>query len=103
MPKAVVLLEQTLDLSERFRVVLKVFKVEVHEKNPDGIKVKFVLLDLVRKVPRLLVDNHFPFGFHIHEELPENRSARRMLKTTDYLSALDEFWRVAKEIADAED
>jgi len=59
-------------------------------------------LDLIRKVPRLLVDNHFPFGFHIHEELPENRAVRRMLETMDYECALDEFWRVVKEIADAE-
>jgi hypothetical protein len=100
MAKAEILLDQTLDISERFRVELKVFEIETSEKYPEGIKVRFILLDVIRKVPRLLVDNHAPFGFHVHEKLPENKESRRTLSTTDYFQALDEFWRLTKEITD---
>lgn len=98
MAKAVILVDQALNLSERFRVELKVFEVDSSDKYPEGIKVKFVLIDVIQKAPRLLVDNHEPFGFHVHEELPENKEVRRTLKTKNYLEALDEFWRLAKEI-----
>lgn len=98
MAKAVVLMNQVLDISERFRVELKVFEVVPDDKYPKGIKVSFVLIDVIQKVPRLLIDNHEPFGFHVHEELPENKNARRLLKVTDYVLALDEFWRLTNEI-----
>lgn len=98
MAKALIVLNQVLDISERFRVELKVFEVEASAKYPEGIKVRFVLIDVIHKVARLLIDNHEPFGFHVHEELPENKSARRLLSTRDYAEALDEFWRIAKEI-----
>ena len=102
MAKAVVLLDQKLDVSERYRVELKVFEVDPSDKFPDGIKVSFALIDVIQKVPRLLVDNHAPFGFHVHEELPGKSDSRRKLNTKDYMQALDEFWRLAKEISNAE-
>ena len=100
MTKAVVLLDQTLDVSERYRVELKVFAIKQSPKHPEGVKVRFVLINAVEKTPRLLIDNHEPFGFHVHEELPGNKDSRRTLKTKDYLEALDEFWRLVKEITD---
>ena len=103
MTKAVVLLDQKLDISERYRAELKAFEVEISRKYPEGVKVSFALIDVIQKVPRLLIDNHAPFGFHVHEELPSNKDSRRRLKTNDYLEALDEFWRLAKEITNDED
>jgi len=100
--KAVILLDQRFDISERYRVELKVLEVEAAGKHPEGVKVSFVLIDVILAVPRLLVDNHAPFGFHVHEELPLRKEARRLLKTTDYLKALDEFWRLVKEITENE-
>ena len=98
MTKAVVLLDQKLDISERYRVELKAFEVAISKKYPEGVKVSFALIDVIQKAPRLLIDNHAPFGFHVHEELPNNKDSRRRLKTNDYLEALDEFWRLTKEI-----
>ena len=98
MTKAVVLLDQKLDISERYRAELKAFVVEICKKYPEGIKVSFALIDVIQKIPKLLIDNHAPFGFHVHEELPDNKDSRRRLKTNDYLEALDEFWRLTKEI-----
>ncbi len=65
--------------------------------------MSFALLDVIDKVPRLLVDNHAPFGFHVHAELPKNKQARKSLATKDYQEALDEFWRLVKEIVKNED
>lgn len=98
MPKAIVLMEQYLDLSERYRVELKVFEVEKSHKFPEGIKVSFVLLDLFQRQPRLLIDNHAPYGFHVHEELPKSKDVRRLLPVTNYAEALDQFWCLVKEI-----
>jgi len=102
MTKAVVLLDQKLDISERYRVEIKAFEVEATEKYPEGFKVSFALIDVIHKRPRLLVDNHAPFGFHVHDGLPDNKDSRRRIKTNDYLEALDEFWRLAKEITNDE-
>ncbi len=97
MKTANVLMDVRLEISERYRVELKVFEVEAREKYPGGIKVSYVLFDSILRVPWLLVDNHAPYGLHVHEELPDNKDARRLLKTTDHLKALDEFWRLVKE------
>ena len=98
MAKATLILDQGLEISERYRVELKVFKVDPSERFPDGIKVSFALLDVIDKVPRLLVDNHAPFGFHVHTELPKNKQVRKPLVAKNYQEALDECWRLAKGI-----
>ncbi len=103
MTRATLILDQRLDLSDRYRVELKVFEVDPSRRFPDGIKVSFALLDVIDKVPRLLVDNHAPFGFHVHTGLPQNKQARKPLATKDYQEALDEFWRLAKDIIENED
>ena len=98
MKKARVLLDEILDISERYRVELKVFEVNPSYKYPEGVKARFVLVDLLNKVPRLVVDNHAPFGFHVHANLPEERDSRLLLDTSDYLEALDKFRNLVKEI-----
>lgn len=62
--------------------------------------MRFVLIDVIKKVPRLIIDNHEPFGFHVHEDLP-NRS-RRILEAIEFEQALDEFWKLSKIIIDCE-
>lgn len=98
MPKARVLFEQRLDISDRYRVEMEVLAIEPSTKYADGIKVSFVLIDGVEKAPRLIVDNHAPYGFHVHTELPGNKQARSPLKVESYKEALEEFWRLVKEI-----
>jgi hypothetical protein len=102
MAKATLILDQGLEISERYRVELKVFKVDPSERFPDGIKVSFALLDVIDKVPRLLVDNHAPFGFHVHTELPKNKQVRKPLVVKNYQEALDEFLRLVKGIVENE-
>src|SRR5438876_605863 len=103
MAKATLILDQQLDISERYRVELKVYEVAPSPRFPDGIKVSFALLDVVNKEPRLVIDNHAPFSFHVHTGLPEDKQARKPLATRDYQEALDEFWRLTREIIENED
>jgi len=70
MVKAVVLLDEEIVLTEKYKVIIRVYKVEAKKKFPKGIKAKFVLIDTEQEKPRLLVDNHEPFGFHMHAALP---------------------------------
>ena len=58
---------------------------------------------MIEGVPRLLIDNHEPFGYHVHVSLPRDHHARQLLKLENYQEALDEFWRLAKEIVENED
>ncbi len=101
MSKAVVLMNDVEDIQERFRVKLKVFEVEISKKYPGGIKAKFALFDMIDRTQKLilLVDNHEPFGFHVHGELPKN--SRLLLNTINYREALKEFWCLTWEIINA--
>ena len=98
MSDAKILLDDEIEISECWKVSLKAYSVLKNKKYPEGIKVRFVLLDLELKVARLLVDNHEPYGFHIHTELPHDKSIRKPLKVSNYHEALDEFWKMTWEI-----
>lgn len=95
---AEIIFEQAISINERFRVDLRVLMVKQSKRFPDGIKARYVLVDIIDKVPRLLVDNHQPYGFHIHTGLPSNRSLRSQLENYDYKQAREEFWKRTWEI-----
>ena len=84
-------------------MVAKVYDVGDSKKHPEGVKAKFVLIDLERNTPRLLVDNHAPFGFHMHTTLPEDHTTRIALETKDYNQAYEEFLREVERIIDNEE
>jgi hypothetical protein len=98
MNESQVLMDVTMDISETHRVELKVYRVDQPERYFEGVKARFALVDFVRGVPRLVVDNHVPFGFHAHTDLPNNWDYRLKLGVTDYNEALSEFWRLAWEV-----
>ncbi|MEK6627689.1 MAG: hypothetical protein AABY53_03615 [Bdellovibrionota bacterium] len=98
MTKANLLLNSAFNISERYRVELKVFEVSLNQKYPEGVKARFILIDVLNKVPRLIVDNHAPFGFHVHANLPKEKNKRLRLETSNYLEALLKFWDLVKEI-----
>ena len=74
MGSSSVLWDQSFQLTESFRVEAKVYEIEPTEKYPEGIKARFVLIDVENNLARLLVDNHSPYGFHIHTGLPEDKT-----------------------------
>jgi len=98
MGKAVILLDVCQDISERYRVEIKAFKVGPSDRYPEGVKARYVLVDVVLKVPRVLVDNHAPLGFHYHPGLPVDKKKCIELDTDDYLEALDFFRDRVKEV-----
>jgi hypothetical protein len=44
------------------------------------------------------VDNHEPFGFHMHTELPEQHETRIQLAVTDHNAALALFYQEIERI-----
>lgn len=67
------------------------YEVPNNVKFPDGIKLKCVLLDLQRNVPRLLLDNHEPFGYHMHTKLPHDKQYRIKIHARNYENAIEIF------------
>ena len=102
--KAKVLVDLKRSLANgRYRVELKVYDVgKSSKKHPEGVKVRYVLIDVHKKAPRLLIDNHAPFGFHVHTELPHDKSVRKPLKVKGHEEAMREFFRLTQEIIDNE-
>ena len=98
MVKAKVLVLEKLDITEKYRIEIKVLDVAGNRKYKDGIKVSFILIDKIKQLPRLLLDNHEPIGFHIHEELQFNKKTRRKVPVNDYHDALKLFRILVKEI-----
>lgn len=94
MGKSKCILDEKIDISEKYRVELKVFEIESNSKYPEGVKARFVLIDLIEKRPVLLIDNHAPFGFHKHEGLLGDRT---IIDEVDYLKVLNEFRRLTME------
>lgn len=83
----------------RFEARIKVLEVPKSLKFPDGFKVSCVLLDTQTKTVRLVLDNHQPFGYHVHTELPHNKSARLQIDVKNYTEAIRFFFREARKVA----
>lgn len=97
--KAKILFYQKLKLQQdRYLIELSVYEVKKSEKFPKGIKVKFLLLDLEKNGPRLLIDNHEPYGFHMHSELADNHQVRVPLQVKDYQEAREIFFDEVERI-----
>lgn len=92
------LINETFAMSSRYRAVLLAIEVPVSKKFPTGIKARFVMIDTAGGFPRLLVDNHEPFGFHMHTQLPEDSSVREQLSVSDHNEALAVFIKEAERI-----
>ncbi len=95
--KAQILVDQEIILDHRFKAVIRVYQVSISSKFPDGIKSRYVLIDMLSCKAVLLFDNHEPFGFHWHPD-PENSTLRVCLATNQYRMALELFWKKVEEI-----
>lgn len=97
--KAILILhQQEVLLAGKYMVILKVYEVGKSKAFPDGIKAKFILKNIEEGNARLLVDNHQPYGFHMHTRLPHDRHHRELLDTRDYKVALDIFMNEVRRI-----
>ena len=81
----------------RYIAYVKVYGVEKSSKYPDGIKARFALVDS-EGATHLLVDNHEPFGFHIHTRLPRDKKHRTRIEAINYSEAMDLFFDEVRRI-----
>ncbi len=86
----------------RFQAQVKVIEVPKSAKFPDGIKVRCVLLDVDLNLPRLLLDNHEPFGYHLHTKLPDDKNFRESVEVSGYEDAIRLFIKEAKKVVEDE-
>lgn len=99
--KAVLLVdERVVAKSGKYVVLIKVYQVERSKRFPDGIKAKFLLQDIELGFARLLVDNHEPFGFHMHTLLPHEKDHRVTLNVNGYQEAMQLFDREVERIVE---
>ena len=72
---------------------LKIWKVQVSTKYPDGIRYRLVFVDPRTKDVMVLFDNHYPKGHHMHlggvEKNYEFKSPRKLLE--DFRKSVDRF------------
>lgn len=86
----------------RYEARIKVLEVPRSLKFPDGFKVSCVLLDLKAKTVRLVLDNHEPFGYHVHTELPHKKNVRLQIEVKNYFEAIRFFFNECRKVANEE-
>jgi hypothetical protein len=96
--KRTIILNESFALNDRYRVVLYALRIPANKKFPLGIKAKYVLIDVQHGPPRFLVDNHEPYGFHMHTRLPDDETVREPLDVADHDEALDRFFKEVERI-----
>lgn len=87
------------DTSE-YIVEIEIFVTDNLNMFPEGVSATFRLF--VRdegngKTLVYLIDNHAPFGFHEHDELPYNRESRASLYVRNWQEAWNRFQEKFKE------
>lgn len=82
-----------------FIAYMKIQSVPKDDNRPDGYKVNYVLVDLLKSEPVLIVDNHKPFGYHMHPNASTDHNDRVELDVEGPYDALDIFIKKAKEIS----
>lgn len=86
----------------RYEARIKVLKIPKSLKFPDGFKVSCVLLDTATKNVRLVLDNHQPFGYHVHTELPHDKNVRQQIELKNYNEAIRFFYIEVRKLANEE-
>lgn len=99
MTKARLIVDEVLTWHDgQFEAHIKVFKITKSLRFPDGIKMRCALLERQVGVLRLLMDNHSPFGYHIHSKLPENKNFRKSMAVRDHWEAIEIFLKECERI-----
>lgn len=99
MSPARILVHQELILDNgKFKAHIKVFEVPKSAKFPDGYKVSCSLVDCETGVLRVLLDNHQPYGYHLHTKLPENKNFRVSVNVVNHPEAIKLFLTEVKRV-----
>lgn len=85
-----------------FKAFVKVQKIPKRNKFPEGIKLNCVLINTDLNIPLLVVDNHEPFGYHMHTRLPYDKSFRVIIKVSSYEEAISLFMHEVQKVINDE-
>lgn len=99
MGKACLILDQSVLLDdERFIAHVKVFAVVDNLKYPDGYKVRCALVEKNTRILWVLLDNHDPYGYHLHAKLPQNKNFRVSVEIQGYEQAIELFFKEVERV-----
>lgn len=99
MTDALMLIDEILIWKEgQFEAHIKVYRVAKSFKFPEGIKTRCALVERRTGTLHLLLDNHAPFGYHLHSKLPKNRNFRELINVRSHLEAIEIFHRKCERI-----
>ena len=99
MSKARIVIDQVALLnSEKFEAHIRVYEFPKSQKFPEGYKVSCSLVERETGILRVLLDNHEPFGYHLHTKLPEDKSFRVGVDVKNYIEAIRLFFREARKV-----
>jgi hypothetical protein len=85
-------------LDGRFEAHIKVYEVGRSFKFPDGFKVRCALIEKESGVLRILLDNHEPYGYHLHTKLPEDKNFRVTIEVKNYSEAISIFIKEIRKV-----
>lgn len=99
MSKAKVVISQVLLLdNEKFEAHINVYEVSNNLKFPDGYKVRCALVERASGSLHVLLDNHQPYGYHLHSRLPKDKNFRLSLDVTNYGEAIKLFFSLVRKV-----
>ena len=99
MQKAKIIRNERVVLAQGlFIIEIKAYEVPKSSKFPEGVKLKCVLIDVEQGKPRVLLDNHQPYGFHLHAKLPDDPNFRVELDILDYHEAIRVFMKEVRKV-----
>lgn len=87
-----------------YRVSIFISEAKNTKMHPTGVRALFKLFRLNHEGIEeliILIDNHEPYGFHEHSELPIQRKKRVSLPTDDWKEAWKLFQKKCREVFDA--
>ena len=80
-------------------VIVKLQAVTSDSVRPDGFKLNCVLLDFRVNKAVLILDNHEPFGYHLHPTPIDDHGNREKIEVQSPFEAIDLFVEMSQEIA----
>lgn len=99
MSKAKVIRNQSISFADgAFEAQVKVYEVAKSLKFPDGFKIRCALIETRTGDLRVLLDNHEPFGYHLHTNLPKDRKARTSANVRNYQEAINLFFDEVEKV-----
>ena len=84
-----------------YLVSIEVYETENLSMFPEGVTGTFRLFQMSEngeKVLVYLIDNHAPYGFHEHDELPVNHFSRALIHVKNWQEAWEKFQVKCREM-----